>query len=276
MAFKITTLMENISPRDCLASEHGLSLLIEGTDCKVLYDTGASPRFLKNAKALQADLGELDALVLSHGHYDHTGGVSALLDRRDRPKTIYFGPNLFEERYSQKRDGLMEIGAAMEEDFALKADVPWVVVGEEPIALGKGLWLVSGFTATEEMEQPSPRMLRRINGQMVTDRFEDEVAVVLELQEGLALISGCSHVGIVSMCRRVSRLFDRPVKVFVGGTHLMAANEERIQKTCELLREMGLGQLGACHCNGEQAGAYFEEHFPGFFRNNVGTCLELE
>ena len=275
MAFTVTTLMENAALRDCLATEHGLSLLVEGNGCKVLYDTGASPRFLMNARAMEADLSDLDALVLSHGHYDHTGGVAALVSGPFKPRIAYRGRNFFQPRFSEKKDGLMEIGAAMEEDSLQRADVPFVILEDEPVKLAEGMWAVSGFTSTDQMEKPSPKMLRRVKGEMVTDTFEDEVAIVLELKEGLALLSGCSHVGILSMCRRVNKLFGRPVTVFVGGTHLMVAGDERIEYTCDCLRELGITQLGACHCSGEKAALYFEEHFPGFFRNNVGCRLEL-
>ena len=276
MGFQIITLMENTAPRDCLAAEHGLSLLIQGENCKVLYDTGASPRFLQNARSLGADLSGLDALVLSHGHYDHTGGAAALLTGSFRPRTVYVGPRFFDSRYSRKGDGLMEIGSVLERETLEAAKVTCTVVGEEPLALGRGIWLVSGFTPLEEVERPSPRMLRRVDGRLETDRFEDEVAVVLEGRDGLTLISGCAHVGILSMCRRVSRLFDRPVTGFVGGTHLMAADDARIRYTCDCLRERGLVRLGACHCSGPRASEYFQEHFPGFFLNNVGSRVEVE
>ena len=276
MGFQIITLMENTSPTDCLAAEHGLSLLIQGEGRRVLYDTGASPRFLHNARSMGVDLGGLDALVLSHGHYDHTGGAAALLTGELRPRTVYLGPDFFGERYTTRQDGLLDISSALERETLERSGVPWAVVGAEPLDLGGGLWLVSGFASTEELERPSPRMLRRVGGRMVTDPFTDEVAVVLEGREGLTLISGCAHVGILSMCARVSRLFGRPVTGFVGGTHLMAADDGRVRYTCGKLREMGVTRLGACHCNGERASAYFEEHFPGFFRNNVGSRVEVE
>lgn len=276
MSFQITTLMENTSPKSCLAAEHGLSLLIEGASRRVLYDTGSSPRFLKNARALGADLSGLDALVLSHGHYDHTGGLSALLLDGPRPGTIYLGEDFFGSRYSEKEDGLLEIGAAIGEQAMKSAGVPLVTVGAEPLALGDGIFLLSGFTPTEEPEKLSPKMLRQGLAGLETDSFRDEVAVVLETEQDLVLLSGCAHVGILSMCRRVTDLFGRPVTAFVGGTHLMAADDARIRYTCDCLKERGVRRLGACHCNGEKAGAYFEEHFPGFFRNNVGSKMTIE
>lgn len=276
MAFRITTLMENQAPSDCLTQEHGLSLLVEGENCRILYDTGASPMFLKNAAELGAVLEPLDALVLSHGHYDHTGGVAALLTGQARPGSVYLGRNFFGARYSRKKDGLKEVGAVFELEAVSGAGIPCVEVGDEPIALTSGVWAVSGFTSTEEMEGPSPAMMRRVDGALEEDRFEDEVVLVLETEEELVLVSGCAHVGILSMCRRVEELFGRPVTSFVGGTHLMAANDQRIEHTCRCLRERGMVRLGACHCNGPKASAYFKENFEGFFENHVGSHVDIK
>ena len=276
MSFTILTLMENNAGRECLAREHGLSLLVEGAGLRVLYDTGGSPRFLQNAGTLGIGLDDLDALVFSHGHYDHTGGASALLQRERPPRSIWLGRNFFQPRYGKVPDGLMDISAMVEEGFLKRSGIPCHVVGEEPVKLGEGMWLVSGFTAGEPVETPSPRLLRRRNGRLEVDTFEEEVALVLETPSSLALVSGCSHVGVLNMCRRVEALFGRPVTDFVGGTHLMDAGDERIEATCRLLRERGVRRLGACHCSGERAGAYFEANFPGFFRNNGGTRVVIE
>lgn len=275
MAFRITTLMENQALTDCLTQEHGLSLLVEGENCRILYDTGASPMFLKNAAELGEVLEPLDALVLSHGHYDHTGGVAALLTGRSRPASVYLGRNFFGPRYSRKKDGLKEIGAAFEPEAVSGAGIPCVEVGDEPIALAAGVWAVSGFASTEELEGPSPAMMRGADGALEEDRFEDEVVLVLETEGELVLVSGCAHVGILSMCRRVEALFGRPVTSFVGGTHLMAADDQRIEHTCRCLRERGMVRLGACHCNGPRAAAYFKENFDGFFENHVGTRVDV-
>ena len=276
MGCTILALMENTTGRDCLACEHGLSLLIEGAGRRVLYDTGGSPRFLQNAGTLGADLADLDALVFSHGHYDHTGGAAALLEQDRPPKGVWLGRNFFQPRCSREQDGLMDISPLLKEGWITRAGIPCYVVGEEPVKLGEGMWLVSGFTQGEPIETPSPRLLRRRDGRLEVDTFEDEVAVVLKTPSHLVLVSGCSHVGVLNMCRRVEELFGRPVTDFVGGTHLMNAGEERIEATCRLLRERGVRRLGACHCSGERAKTYFAAHFPGFFSNQVGTRVAIE
>ena len=170
----------------------------------------------------------------------------------------------------------MDISPMVEEKWLVRWGIPCHVVGEEPVKLGEGVWLVSGFTPGEPVEKPSPRLLRRRGGHLEQDTFEDEVAVVLETSGHLALVSGCSHTGVLNLCRRVEELFGRPVTDFVGGTHLMHADDSRIEATCRLLRERGVRRLGACHCSGERAREYFSAHFPGFFSNQVGTRVSIE
>ena len=276
MPFTITPLVENTTASPCLAPEHGLSIFVEGNGKKILYDTGPSPRFLLNAKALSADLDDLDAIVLSHGHYDHTGGTTALLARGRGPKAVYVGKGFFKERYSRKGDDLLELSATVEARAISHEGIPCVEVGDEPMPLGPGVWLLSGFVSTDEQETANPNSVYRDHDQFKVDQFEDEVVLVLETGEGLAMISGCSHVGILSICRRVEEIFEQKVVCFIGGTHLMNAGDSRIAHTCRRLREMGIRRLGACHCNGERASAYFKENFPGYFENQTGTRVVLE
>lgn len=274
--FSITTIIENSSSAENLAAEHGLSIFIENEDFQVLYDTGASPRFLKNAKGMGIDLTGVDALVLSHGHYDHTGGVISYLTEREKPQKIYLGKNFFEERYAEKKEGLLDISALIKEETLLKTGIPIQVVKEQPMELAKGIWLLSGFTPDNTMESLSPLMLHCTEKGIETDPFTDEVVIVLKTEKELVMISGCSHIGIVNMCSRVKRLFGQPITTFIGGTHLMEADEERIKYTCERLEKLGVKRLGACHCNGEKAGQYFEKHFQGFFRNQAGTKVIIK
>ena len=134
---------------------------------------------------------------------------------------------------------------------------------------------MSGFPCLEEPERPNPRLLRRRGGALEVDPFPDEAALVLEAGEDLALLSGCAHSGVVSMCRQVSARFGRPVTVFLGGTHLSDSGEERVRYTCARLRELGVRRLGACHCTGAGAMEYFAARFPGFFPVRTGLRISL-
>jgi len=283
MAYTITTLMENHALKEELAAEHGLSLLVEGEDFRLLYDTGSTEAFLKNAETLGKNLKDLDALVFSHGHYDHTGGTGALFEQGMLPAAVYLGNHFFDGRFSRRKDSCKDIGARISEADLEEAGIKWNIIGKEPVKIHgpesspeEGLYLVSGFRTLEEMERPLPNLVREKDGQLEQDSFEDEVALVLVTEKNLCLVSGCSHTGIISICRQTEEIFGRPVTMFVGGTHLVDADDLRIEKTCRLLKQRGMRRLGACHCNGDKAGHYFEKHFPGFFRNNTGSVVTVE
>lgn len=276
MKYQIVTLIENDSLKPGLACEHGLSLYITDGEHRILFDTGASSACLDNARALGISLENLDALILSHGHYDHTGGVEALLEQYGAPDTLYVGKHFFDRRYSESHTPRLDISAKIREEVLEKYKVNKQVAAEKMLSLYPGIYIVSGFANTEDLEPPAPFLLRSCEGFEGVDLFEDEIAVVLETEQELVLISGCSHTGILSMCGHVSCLFDRPVTTFLGGTHLMEADEERVKKTCRLLKDRGIRRLGACHCNGEVAGAYFQKHFPGFFLNYTGDVVQIK
>ena len=273
--FRITTLMENSSPKDCYLSEHGLCLLIESANYCLLYDTGSSPSFLRNAESLHNNLTHLDALVLSHGHYDHTGGVHALL-ASCKTDVVCLGNRFYDYRFSRKKDGLLDISSSLNPQVFLEKQIPVIEVGKKPVSLSHGVWLLSGFSPLFPQEIPPSSVLRQADGRLIPDQFEDEVVVILETNRDLCVVSGCAHNGVVSICKRVSSIFSRPVTTFVGGTHLKEADHKRIAFTCAQLCDIGLSRLAACHCTGEEASRYFENNFDGFVQNHVGSVLTIE
>ncbi len=275
MGFVVTTLMENHAAVDGMHTEHGLSLHLTDGSFSLLLDTGATPAFLDNARQLGVGLDRIDILVLSHGHYDHTGGVKALLESGCHPGATYFGPNFFARRYHREPGRLYPIGARLTEEFLFERAMPFYVLEPGILKLSEQVFLVCGIPFKTELEKANPGMLRQYEGAYVVDDFNDETVVVVRGEQGLALLSGCSHRGVVNTCMWVSELFREPVHTFIGGTHLMDADEARIRATMARLHALGVRRLGACHCNGEQAGAIFEREFEGFFKNNAGTVTAL-
>ncbi len=275
MGFVVTTLMENHAAKDGMHTEHGLSLHLTDGSFSLLLDTGASALFLDNAGQLGVSLEGLDALVLSHGHYDHTGGVKALLDNGCRPKITYFGPDFFAPRYHREPDRLNPISARMTRELLVERQTPFYVLEPGVLKLNEQIFLVCGIPSKNTLEKANPAMLRQCGDAYVVDDFNEETVVVVRGEQGLALLSGCSHRGAVNTCMWVSELFHEPVHTFIGGTHLMDADEPRIRATMSSLRALGVRRLGACHCNGAQAGAIFEQEFEGFFNNNAGTVTAL-
>lgn len=275
MGFVVTTLMENNAARDGMHAEHGLSLHLTDGSFSLMLDTGATPAFLDNARQLDVNLENLDALVLSHGHYDHTGGVKALLESGYCPTTTYFGPHFFAHRYYREPGKLRPISARLTEEFLFERRMPFYVLEPGVLKLTEQVFLVCGIPSKNALEKANPSMLRQCGEAYVVDDFKEETVVVVRGEQGLALLSGCSHRGVVNTCIWVTELFNQPVHTFIGGTHLMDADEPRMRATMISLRELGIQRLGACHCNGEQANALFVREFEGFFKNNAGTITVL-
>ena len=275
MGFVVTTLMENNAAINGMHTEHGLSMHLTDGTFSLLLDTGSTPAFLDNAKQLSVDLENIDVLVLSHGHYDHTGGVKPLIDSGCCPKTTYFGPHFFAHRYHREPGRLRPISARLTEEYLFERRVPFYVLEPGMLKLNEQVFLVCGIPSKSDIEKANPGMLRQCGEAYVVDDFNEETVVVVQGEKGLALLSGCSHKGAINTCLWVSQLFNQPVHTFIGGTHLMDADETRMRATMSSLRELGVKRLGACHCNGEQANALFEREFEGFFKNNAGTITIL-
>ena len=167
------------------------------------------------------------------------------------------------------------ISARLTEEFLFERDVPFYVLEPGMLKLNEKVFLVCGIPSKNTLERANPALLRQQADGYVVDDFNEETVVVVRGEQGLALLSGCSHRGVVNTCMWVSELFHEPVHTFIGGTHLMDADEARIRATMDSLRTLGVQRLGACHCNGAQARAIFEREFEGFFNNNAGTVTAL-
>ena len=272
MPITITTLMENTSNRAPLCAEHGMSFLVDTGSRRILLDVGDSDGFLRNADALGLDLGTADTLVLSHGHYDHTGGVPALIARGILPGQIYLGENFFEPRYSAEDGTLRYIGTNFDEGDFYRAGVRHRVVASSCLRIADEVWLVARFPHVCSFEAPPTTLLRWRAGEYMTDLFPDEIGMVLRTDAGLVLLGGCCHSGFVNICEHVYRVLGARPSVYIGGTHLKDSGEERIRATMEYAREHHI-RIGACHCTGAPAAAIFAAGYADFFENHVGDVV---
>ena len=274
MPITITTLMENTSRREALVAEHGMSFLVEAEDSRILFDVGDTDGFLRNADALGLTLSTVDTLVLSHGHYDHTGGVAALIERGILPERIYLGENFFEPRYSAEDGTMRYIGTNFGEGDLYRAGVRHRVVTSGCLRIAKDIWLVSRFQHTCPFEAPPTTLLRWRAGEYATDLFPDEIGLVLRTEVGLVLLGGCCHSGMVNICEHVHRVLGQRPSIYIGGTHLKDSGEERIRATIDYAREHNI-RVGACHCTGTLASEIFAEEYPEYFENHVGDVVRF-
>ncbi len=251
----ILTLMEN-QPSENLAlrSEHALSFYVDADGRRILFDCGASSLTKANAYRLGVDLRAVDFTVCSHSHYDHAAGYRDLVEAGMGGKALYTGPGFWDRKYEISPNGLKfaDIGAGFTENFLRKNNIEHKVVsGLEQIS--DTCWIVGDFPRIYDFETIPAEFVKGTPPDLVADDFSDEICLAVRTEKGLVVIVGCSHPGITNMVHKVHETLKQPVYAVLGGTHLIAADASRIEKTISALAEMGVTILGFCHCSGKLA-----------------------
>ena len=258
MSVKITALSENISENSCLQADFGLSIHINYNGKSIMLDAGSTGKCLENAEKLGIDLSALDAIVLSHGHFDHTDGVVHLIENGITNVPLYFNRYMFSERYWYKKDDgdyYFPTMSGLSPQYLQRNKVPFMGVCTDvfkPFA-DENIYIVSGIERTCEFEEICPDDFIKVNNEYVVDDYKDECILVIDDEDGLVVVTGCGHHGVINICTYAQKLFNKPVKAFVGGTHLLAFGPERTEKTIESLKELPLRLLAVGHCTGPMA-----------------------
>lgn len=277
MELRITTLSENTaSARRRLLAEWGLSILVEADDLKILLDTGQSISTAHNAAALGVDLSRIDKIVLSHGHYDHTGGLQQVLTGMRKEVEIIAHPEVWALKYSHASHdvGYSYIGIPFRREELESLGASFRLT-PEPVWLAEGIVTSGEIPMVTDYEKIDPNLYIKEGGDYRPEPLGDDQALFIKTEQGLVVLLGCAHRGIINTLRHAQKLTGMElIAAVVGGTHLFRASEMQLELTVAELKALGVQRLGVSHCTGMRAGARLAQEFgESFFFNNAGTQI---
>lgn len=251
-----------------LETEHGLSLWIEADDVRILFDCGQTNICVDNAAKLGIDISKADCIVLSHGHYDHTGGLDAVLKRKPECP-IYCHGMVFSPRYSLQSDNSLK-----------RVSMPKHVSGTLINRLDSIRWVNQAQIIAENVgiTGPVPRksVFENTGGAFfvdtactIVDTIPDDMSLFFTTKNGVCVVTGCCHSGLVNTTRHIQHITgEKRVYMIFGGLHLGAASEQRLHSTANFINEQSVTDVVSCHCTGETAFNYLVDYT--FSRLSVG------
>lgn len=258
----ITVLSENTSSMDNLGSEHGLSVLVEMGEATILFDTGCGSLFLQNAEKLGKDLSLVTHLILSHGHYDHGGGIPAFLNINKQAQ-VFLRPETFSDLYVKRAEDMLDYVGLPE---GLK-DSPRLTYTHDGMIIAPGVTLYSDIALSEPVPGTNWGLLMKQEGELVPDSFAHEQVAELMEDGKILLLSGCSHHGIVNVLRDYQTKTGREPDMIIGGFHLHShvtgrADDAVIDHVAQTLAQTK-AEVYTCHCTGLPAYEELKKRLPG-------------
>jgi len=275
---KVTVVVDNCVPPSARApfiAEHGLALLIEQDGARILFDTGQSATVVHNLSLLGVHPSSLDAIVISHGHYDHTGGLMAVLQHAAKPLPVYAHTDIFQSRVSiaGKRHF---IGIPFTRSQLTELGAEWKL-STKPAEIVPGLWFSGQIPRETEYEKGDSRLLTcQADGPCSEDPLLDDISLFMGSPQGLRVIGGCTHSGIINTINYGLTLTGQvKLHTWIGGTHLGPVSAGQQNDTLLALEHFNPELIAANHCTGfammaELHRRFAEQFVPAF----VGTVIE--
>ncbi len=279
MTTRITILCENLVGQLIGSGEHGFAAFIETDQGNYLFDTGSGHSVVSNSLVLNKDLRSINTIFLSHGHYDHTGGLPEVLKMKGKVD-VHAHPHIFSDRLAvlkeegtekkrfsgipYKKRYLEFLGA----NFSFNTDF---------IEIEKGVFLTGEVPRRTSFEKPDPRLKIEVDGEITQDILPDDQSLILDTDKGIVLILGCAHSGIINIINHVvNKIGKGKFYAILGGTHLDFLTPEQLEESIKLLKQMEIETIGVSHCTGMRAAFRLHQEFGDrFFYGCVGSVLEV-
>jgi 7,8-dihydropterin-6-yl-methyl-4-(beta-D-ribofuranosyl)aminobenzene 5'-phosphate synthase len=277
---KISVIVDNCVPMSVKKSfigEHGYSALIEHAGKKILLDTGNSMAAVINLSLMGMHCSQIDMMALSHGHYDHSGGFLPILEHADKRLPVYAHPNVFEPRFSVAGGKRRFIGIPYVKDQLSMLGADWHLT-DKPVELLPGLWFSGEIPRQSGFEFGDDKLvLASAEGCDCQDQILDDSALFFSGPEGLVVISGCTHSGLVNMVRYGMKITGASrLAGWIGGTHLGPVSPGQQEKTIAELESLAPDFIAANHCTGFAMMSKLQERFGSrFIPAFVNTVINI-
>ena len=265
---KIITLIENLVYQQGLFAEHGLSIYIETENNKILFDTGQTGLFLQNAQKMGVNMEEIDTLVLSHGHYDHTGGLYHFLEKNKKAR-IFAKPDLFNAKYGSNN---RFIGTILKADLLLNR----LQFVDKVTEVAENIFIMPEIGMADSSEIHNAGLYQKIGNDIKPDEFEDELFLVIKQSNKINILTACSHKGITNICTTAIEHFSLPVGLILGGFHLKNATNGLFNQTIQYFNKLKPKSIGICHCTGvDKYAEMLMECDASLFYNYTGKEINI-
>ena len=275
MSINLTVLLENTKQdQSPFEVEHGLSIYVRTNHSTFLFDCGHTGIAFSNAILMNIDLSKVEFIVLSHSHYDHAGGFPAFL-QYSTPKTLFTGRNFWREKFSFSADNNEHKyrGCGFTEKDLSNWNIRQVVC-KDIIKLDEEAWLIGNIIRKYDFETIPKKFV--CGEDKSPDDFSDEIVLVLRENDGVAIVTGCAHNGILNIVTTVSQRLNLPIYSVIGGIHLKGTPSERIDKTLKELKNLGVRNLALCHCSGEEVHKHIDDFTFKDSRISTGSRINIE
>lgn len=274
---KVITLFENRTISKEYRSKHGLSLYIETSNHKILFDTGTDDSFAYNASKLGVNLEDIDIAIISHGHYDHGGGLEAFLKLNSKAK-IYIGKEAFDS-HLLKLFGIIKYNIGLKKE--LHSNNRFVFV-DGTMIIDDELTLFGDVKGNRLMPKGNDRLLKEYSkGLVKKDNFEHEINLLTNENQKYSLLCGCAHKGIINIIERAKDIIDCDLHTVIGGFHLMGMKvkdskaKDFLDELSSTLSSNNVEQYYTCHCTGEKTYSYLSEKMNNLRELKTGVVIEV-
>ncbi len=263
---RISVLADNNVLAGNAIGEHGLSFCIDTGDKCILFDTGQGRALSTNAELLGIGLDAVDTVVLSHGHYDHTGGLGKVIRFANKSVNVFAHPDAILLRYYRGDNGMRDIGMPLDSKSSLLSERSKLVTSRQPLEIAADIW-TTGEIPRKHMEEAISEPFFLDPDGTTPDPIMDDQAMYILTDQGTVVLLGCAHSGVVNILDHISSLTgDKPFRAVIGGMHLRASNEVRLKWTLKQFQRFDIRSISPMHCTGHKAFSAIFTAFPDICR----------